>query len=442
MNAASPLDNSLPPPLALWIDQACDRFEKALRQGQRPQIEQFIADAPEDARAMLIHELVAVELAWGKGTSLQDYRQRFPKHAALLTGLFTGNPAPKVSALVPSARVHRTDAPVAPAAPIAQPVPNLRHPSPLRKWLVFAAIAGTLLLFGALAVALVSWGGARPKPLPANELAGKRFTNGLGMEFALIPGGKFTMGSPITERDRNPTEGPEHEVALTQPYFLGVHEVTVAQFRAFIEKSSYRSEAETGGRGAFAYDGATKTFEMNPARTWRSPGWAQGDRDPVVCVSWNDARAFCEWLSQQEKRTYRLPTEAEWECACRAGTTTPFSIGPSLSSFQANFNGERPYGDGARSPYRQRPVAIGTFAANPYGLHDMHGNVTEWCADWHDIYAAEPQTNPTGPSVGQDRVYRGGSWFDHGNLCRSAIRGKNRPDTALTVVGFRVVCMP
>ena len=144
------------------------------------------------------------------------------------------------------------------------------------------------------------------------------------------------------------------------------------------------------------------------------------------------------------KRTYRLPTEAEWEYACRAGTTTPFAFGESLSGFQANVNGDYPHGGAPRGPNLKRPTKVGTYQANAFGLFDMHGNVTEWTADYYkDRYPDNPQVDPKGPdredSTGS-RVYRGGSWFDRANLCRSAQRGRNPSSNALNVIGFRVVC--
>jgi formylglycine-generating enzyme required for sulfatase activity len=331
--------------------------------------------------------------------------------------------------------------PAAGALLVAIPVEGARHParaSWLRFGLLLASIAALLLLGAALGLTLRHRGHTG-----ATEAAGRRFTNTLGMEFALIPAGRFTMGSPASESGRRDNEGPQHDVTISQPFFLGIHEVTVGQFRVFTEKSGYQTLPESSRMGAQGYDKATHTWPSDPQRTWRNPGWPQSDRDPVVCVTWHDARAFCEWLSRLEERSYRLPTEAEWEYACRGGTTAPFASGHTLSSFQANFNGEFPYGtDARRGPNHERPVPVGSYQLNQFGIHDMHGNVTEWCADGYQDYAAAPQTDPLGALSSDYRIYRGGSWFHRGQEARAAIRGRNWPEVAFDFIGFRVVCKP
>jgi formylglycine-generating enzyme required for sulfatase activity len=472
MSATCPLDDeSLPPNLVLHVDEQCDRFETALRQGQQPQIEQYLGSAPPAARAVLLHELVALELAWGRAASLPVYRQRFPDQAELLGRLFAvetpkeksgaakglfSSPLPQPAIAIPVAHAqgaprssgplpvadaqgaHAPRSPVPCALPVAIPVTS--RASWRRLGLLLAGIAGVLLLGVVLGVTVRPGG---PSRATQGADQSRRFTNTLGMEFALIPAGRFKMGSPETELDRRDDEGPQHDVTIAQPFFLGIHEVTVGQFRVFVEKSGYQTLPESSGQGAQGYDKATQTWPSDPARTWRNPGWPQSDRDPVVCVTWQDARAFCEWLSLQENRTYRLPTEAEWEYACRAGTTTPFAFGASLSSFQANFNGEFPYGaDAGRGPYQERPVSVGSYQPNPFGIHDMHGNVTEWCADGYQDYGAAPQTDPHGPLSSEYRVHRGGSWFHQGQLARAAMRGKKWPDVAFSFLGFRVACKP
>jgi len=455
MSAASPLDDeSLPADLVLAIDHVCDRFETALRLGQQPQIEQYLGGAPPAARSLLLHELVALELAWGRAASLPAYRQRFPDHAALLGRLFAGGSSraklqkppglftPAAGLARPTPATHAV--PIAVAAPVAAlPVANLMRPprNRAKRWgFVAAGLAAMLLLGIGLGLSLRSTGGQPAAPAKDPE---RRFTNSIGMEFALIPAGRFRMGSPPDEPMRQANEGPQHDVTISRSFLLGIQEVTVGQFRAFVDQSGYRTEAETNGQGALGYDRSTGQFEPDPRRTWGSPGWPQTDQDPVVCVSWNDARGFCAWLSQLENRTYRLPPEAEWEYCCRGGSSTPFSGGTSLSAFQANFNGEFPYGpDASRGPNRERPVKVGSYQPNRFGIHDMHGNVTEWCADFFGDYPTGPQIDPTGPPSGDMRVHRGGSWFDRGNLCRCAMRGKNPAHSAFNVVGFRVVCTP
>jgi formylglycine-generating enzyme required for sulfatase activity len=174
------------------------------------------------------------------------------------------------------------------------------------------------------------------------------------------------------------------------------------------------------------------------------------DDFPVEQVSWEDAQAFLKRLSAlpaevKTGRTYRLPTEAEWEYACRAGTSAPFHFGNSLSSTQANFDGNHPYGGAATEPYLERTTRVGSYKPNALGLYDMHGNVWEWCNDWfaEDYYQESPRRDPSGPSdragPGGDRVLRGGGWEDDGQDCRSASRGRHSPGDRNCVVGLRAV---
>ena len=152
-------------------------------------------------------------------------------------------------------------------------------------------------------------------------------TNSLGMKFTLIKAGEFLMGSPDTDKDAEDAEKPQHRVRITRPFYLGVHEVTRGQFRRFVDDTGYQTEAEKDGKGGWGWNEDAKKFEQNPRYTWLNPGFEQTDLHPVVNVSWNDAVAFAEWLGRKEGKTYRLPTEAEWEYACRAGTTTRFFCG-------------------------------------------------------------------------------------------------------------------
>jgi formylglycine-generating enzyme required for sulfatase activity len=167
---------------------------------------------------------------------------------------------------------------------------------------------------------------------------------------------------------------------------------------------------------------------------------------PVEQVSWEDANRFCRRLTERTEaghwgRMYRLPTEAEWEFACRAGTGTIFHCGDDLTSREANFNGHYPYGRSARGPYLERTSPVGAFAPNAWGLHDMHGNVWEWCSDWfaEDFYAHSPEQDPQGPDAGEKRVLRGGAWYYYGWFCRAAYRYRRRPEERLDSAGFRVV---
>jgi formylglycine-generating enzyme required for sulfatase activity len=206
-------------------------------------------------------------------------------------------------------------------------------------------------------------------------------------------------------------------VTLTRPFYLGIFPMTQRQYLAV-----------TG---------------TNPAAYNFNDG---GSLDhPVDTVSWEDAREFCRLLTalpeeQRFGRVYRLPTEAEWEYACRAGTLTPFWFGEAISASQANFDSTAPYGRSAEDMYRERTTVAGAFAPNPFGLYDVHGNVWEWCADWYQAshYKASEQVDPTGPARGESKVMRGGSWFSTGRGCRSGHRGLSVPGERNHTNGFRV----
>jgi formylglycine-generating enzyme required for sulfatase activity len=236
------------------------------------------------------------------------------------------------------------------------------------------------------------------------------FTNSIGMEFVLCPAGTFLMGSPLEEVGRTEFETP-HEVTLTQPFYMGLTEVMQGHY-----------ELVTGS---------------NPSKF-------PGSKTPVQNVSWADAVAFCEKLSERDGRTYRLPTEAEWEYACRAGTTTPFSFGETISADQVNFNAKVVYGEGERGIYRARPVAADGMQPNAWGIIGMHGNVQEWVADWYDqrYYAKSPTVDPTGPATGRMRAMRGGNYVAHPQYCRSAHRFGASPGHKFMSMGFRVVLEP
>ncbi len=252
-------------------------------------------------------------------------------------------------------------------------------------------------------------------------------TNSLGMKLALIPAGKFQMGSAATEADRDPEE-VQHEVVITRPFYLGVYAVTQDQFQ--------------------------KVMGKNPA--FFNEGRGGGPEHPVEQVRWAEAAEFCKKLSdlpaeKKAGRAYRLPTEAEWEYACRAGTTTAFAFGDRLAATQANFNGNFPYGGAAKGPYLQKTAKVGSYKPNAWGLYDMHGNVWEWCSDWYDpdYYKNSPREDPTGPpkgvlstGFGNDffAVVRGGCWLDEARGCRSAYRFRFQSVEVYRLVGFRAAC--
>jgi formylglycine-generating enzyme required for sulfatase activity len=258
----------------------------------------------------------------------------------------------------------------------------------------------------------------------------KALTNSLGMKLVVIPAGKFLMGSPVTEKERDPGE-VQHEVEITRPFYMGAYEVTQAQYEKVWPKPG------AGGRARFG------------------PGSGGGPDHPMENIFWHRAVEFCNRLSarpeeREAKRRYRLPTEAEWEYACRAGTTTPFHYGESLSSALANFNGNFPYGGAAKGPYLRKTAKVGSYKPNAWGLYDMHGNVAEWCSDYYDpnYYKNSPRADPKGPAKGvlptdyKDfyRVIRGGCWLDEARGCRSAYRYRAMPHDAYQLIGFRVVC--
>jgi eukaryotic-like serine/threonine-protein kinase len=258
-------------------------------------------------------------------------------------------------------------------------------------------------------------------------------TNSIGMKLVRLPAGKFLMGSPAREAGHKPDE-EQHEVTLTRPFFIGAHEVTVGQFKAFVKATRYKTDAEKTGEGA-SRRFADNSFKMDINCNWRNPGFGQTEDQPVVCVSWNDALAFCNWLSDKESKAYRLPTEAEWEYACRAGSQTRFSYGADGKEL-GDHAWFRPNSD-------QQTHPVGQKKANPWGLFDMHGNAWEWTGDWYaaDYYKNSPKENPSGPPGGSFRVLRGGSWNDGTSACRSAQRkGVAPPMWRDVLIGFRVVC--
>jgi formylglycine-generating enzyme required for sulfatase activity len=173
----------------------------------------------------------------------------------------------------------------------------------------------------------------------------------------------------------------------------------------------------------------------------RDPSRFKGEDHPVEQISWNDVQAFCRALSQRDGVTYRLPTEAEWEYACRAGTTTPFYTGATISTEQTNYDGNYTYGDRRKGEYRQKTTPVASFPANPWGLYDMHGNVWEWCQDWYreEYYKVSAAADPTGPASGSSGVLNGGSWADYPGYCRSADRSGARMTSSYAGGGFRVV---
>jgi formylglycine-generating enzyme required for sulfatase activity len=277
---------------------------------------------------------------------------------------------------------------------------------------------------------------------------GQAITNSLGMKFVLVEPGTFMMGNSSNERGALPDE-TRHRVTLTGGYYLQATEVTVAQFRQFAVATGYKTEAETAGGCWINVTGSG--WKKNKESNWKSPGlresaaFRQSDEQPVTCISWNDAQAYIKWLSSKEGKVYGLPTEAEWEYACRAGTTTPFAYGKCLSSNQANYGGIDEQYSNCKDGYRKsqrKTTKVASLAANPWGLFDMHGNVAEWCEDWYGPYPSGAVTDPKGPSSGTDRVFRGCHWLSSASECRSASRASFPPSYASDAVGFRLTRRP
>jgi len=290
---------------------------------------------------------------------------------------------------------------------------------------------------------------AKPQPANGDATSARVVANTIGMKLVYIPPGKFMMGSPESEPGREAQE-VQHEVELTKGFYLGVHEVTVGQFKEFVKDTKYETDGERDGKGAYGINEAGKIEEMHAKFTWKSPGFEQTDEHPVVDVSWTDAKAFCQWLSKKEKKTYRLPTEAEWEYACRAGTKTAYSHGADPEGLAAVGNGADAT---ARAKYPGWSIGIkakdghvftapvGQFKANAFGLFDMHGNVWEWCEDWYEpnSYPKEKQVDPTGPATGKAKVQRGGGWSSDAKRLRSAARvGRDSVAYRGCYQGFRV----
>jgi formylglycine-generating enzyme required for sulfatase activity len=287
--------------------------------------------------------------------------------------------------------------------------------------------------------------------------------NSLNMKLVLIPAGEFQMGASDDDADAEDHERPRHRVRIARPFYLATHETTVGAFRKFVDATGYKTTAETDGKGSSGYDEQTRGFVYGrPGYTWKSLGWRQEDDHPVLNVSWHDAVAFCQWLSEKEGQRYRLPTEAEWEYACRAGTTTRFFSGDRLEDVRGVANvldesliarweaAARDLNEG--KPHRYNvPVAwddgfaftapVGSFKANPLGLYDVHGNVWEWCSDWYDkdYYKTSPADDPPGAKEGKGRVTRGGAFLSSPKVSRSSMRNSGFPDYHNYVIGFRVV---
>jgi formylglycine-generating enzyme required for sulfatase activity len=260
----------------------------------------------------------------------------------------------------------------------------------------------------------------------------KLFVENIGgntnLDMILIPGGIFQMGSPENEIDRYPDESPQHAVTISS-FFMGKYPITQAQWRVVANLPKVNQEISS------------------------EPSHFSGDNLPVEQVSWFEAEEFCARLSRITKRTYRLPSEAEWEYACRAGTNTPFHFGETITTDLANYRGvdnndwSGSYGLGPKGIFRKETTTVGTFFPNTFGLYDMHGSIWEWCLDHkHDDYRNAPTDGSAWIDLDADqnaiRMLRGGSWIVIPRNCRSACRNNiSTPDFRNYIIGFRVVCI-
>ncbi len=293
---------------------------------------------------------------------------------------------------------------------VDEPQPGLTYTllglRPVACMVFFCAISAILWL-GALLSAQDDKPTGEPKTLTV-DLGG-----GVKMEFVRIPAGKFMMGSPKEEKERDDWE-VQHEVTISKAFYLGKYEVTQEQY-----------EAVTG---------------ENPSHFKKVDG-EDTRRFPVEDVSWELAAAYCRKLTEKAGAglgRFALPTEAQWEYACRAGTTTPYHFGNKLNGREANCNGNFPYGTIVKGRWLRRTCRVGSYEPNAWGLYDMHGNVLEWCKDWHGPYSGEKETDPTGAADGSYRVLRGGNWVYDARSCRAAYRIAFSPGYRRPLFGFRV----
>ena len=246
--------------------------------------------------------------------------------------------------------------------------------------------------------------------------------NEISLEMVLIPGGTFLMGAPKDEPESQVKERPQHEVTL-KPFYMGRYTVTQAQWRIVANYPQIERE-------------------LNP-----NPSVFKGDNHPVERVSWYDATEFCKRLSAKTRREYKLPSEAQWEYACRAGTVTPFHFGETITPELANYRGTSIYNESPQGEYREQTTKVGSFPANVWGLHDMHGNVFEWCEDdWHENYEGAPNDGRAWlldaiENTYTPKILRGGSWNNNPRICRSAYPHLNNPGFVNYISGFRVVCL-
>lgn len=269
--------------------------------------------------------------------------------------------------------------------------------------------------------------------------------NSIGMQFKWIDAASFYMGQKTSSNYFVDNES-QHTVRLTQGFYIQIKEVTNDQFAQFINDTKYRTDAEKSG--CWVYD--HQRWRKQKGVTWQTPSWKKKAPNtfvnmPVTCVSWNDAKRFTHWLAQKEKINYALPSEAQWEFACRADTKTPFAFGNCLTTKQSHHMGGDSFFKKCSVKTDTRhdsPLPVGSLSPNAWQLHDMHGNVSEWCRDWYGPYPDKKVKDPLGPSQGVEKVIRGGHFLNMANECRSSRRQSFPPHEAASVIGFRTIIVP
>jgi formylglycine-generating enzyme required for sulfatase activity len=381
--------------------RAAQAAERQRRQQEAAAERQRLLDARAERRRLLIDRAMGPLRAWRGGLQGSlSRRQVLVAGAGSLAGIAASQFAQRLGQ--PAA--HRQEPPT--PTPRIRPPANLQGPQPLRLsqgWLEGEAKGWPL----------------RRRPIEVQAYS-EILATGVALRLIAIRGGEFIMGSPFHEPERGYAEGPQHRVKL-EGFLLGQTPITQAQWR---EVASWPP--------------AGRALNADPSRF-------KGADRPVERVSWEEAIEFCRRLSRDTGRSYTLPSEAQWEYACRAGTTTPFAFGETLATELANYNGSYSYANGPKGLNRGQTTPVGMFPPNAWGLQDMHGNVWEWCLDsWHDRYEGAPADGTAWVSGGdQDRrLLRGGSWFNFPRYCRSAYRTHFQPVYASIDVGFRVCCLP
>jgi len=256
--------------------------------------------------------------------------------------------------------------------------------------------------------------------------------------FVWIQGGTFTMGSPADEPGWRDNEGPQHKVTISG-FYMGKYEVTQKEYQEVMGRNPSHFKGDNLPVETVNWYNAVEYCNMRSQKEGLTPAYKidKNQRDPNNKADWDRVKWTVTW--NKNANGYRLPTEAEWEYACRAGTKTPFNTGNNITTDQANYDGNYPYYKNAKGEDREETTPVGSFAPNPWGLYDMHGNVQELCWDWYDDYIDEAQTDPEGAVSGDARVVRGGCWFYGAAMTRSGRRSYTTTEYRFKDLGFRLV---